>query len=189
MPRFCWVLPDRKPFSTEQWPIWPAKAAAAFRLISFRDFFPMENIDEAKILTQEGMAMRKLNKISSFRVSSQGPACIPVLYVKEFGGPWKIQQRARRPGADSRRPSIEEVPAGRQVAIAGPSRVAAGKSILDDRRMWEMGRDDPDKVLMLMDEDIHKVERERERMIALKLKFVREQEERDRQDEENYIEM
>jgi len=52
---------------------------------SCRDAFPKKYIADAQRLIQQGKALRSNGKIAAFRVTAQGPGCIPVLQVRHMG--------------------------------------------------------------------------------------------------------
>jgi len=60
--------------------------------ISIHDCFTRANVPEAKKLAAKGMAIKRLGKISAFRVISQGPACIPVLQTRTARGQWTVHK-------------------------------------------------------------------------------------------------
>lgn len=55
------------------------------RAISCRDAFPKKYVGDAQRLIQEGKALRDSDKVTAFRVSAQGPGCLPVLQVRLRG--------------------------------------------------------------------------------------------------------
>jgi hypothetical protein len=71
------------------------------RGISCRDAFPKEYVMESKRLAQKGFALRQNGKAAAFRVVARGPACIPVLEVRNGGnggrGRWEIFKTVERP--------------------------------------------------------------------------------------------
>lgn len=65
-------------------------------MVSFRDCFPSDLVEHARILTQEGAGLKRERKVAAFRVAAQGPACIPVLHTKDTGGRWTVHNKTNR---------------------------------------------------------------------------------------------
>lgn len=59
------------------------QAAETARAVSCRDSFPKGHLAVVKELAEKGMALKRAGRIGGFRVKAQGPACIPVLEVRE----------------------------------------------------------------------------------------------------------
>ncbi len=50
--------------------------------LSCRDAFPKEDVEDARQLVREGMALKHEGRAVTFRVKATGPGCLPVLEVK-----------------------------------------------------------------------------------------------------------
>jgi hypothetical protein len=93
-----------------------------FKGASFRDSFPYEMLGEVRRLSAEGMAAKRAGNIMAFRVSAQGPECIPVLSVKyKNGEKWAVY------AAERQQMSREEVLQARAASEADGRRPAPAR--------------------------------------------------------------
>jgi hypothetical protein len=64
------------------------------RAISCRDSFPKEHLGKVKELATKGMSLKRGGQVGGFRVKAQGPACLPVLEVRDKAhrgpGGWSV---------------------------------------------------------------------------------------------------
>ena len=71
------------------------KEAEKARFISCRDSFPKEHLGTVRQLNGRGMELKRNGDIGSYRIKAQGPACIPVLEVRDrvHRGPggWRVR--------------------------------------------------------------------------------------------------
>jgi hypothetical protein len=70
------------------------------RAISCRDSFPKQHLGKVKELAAKGMSLKREGKVGGFRVKAQGPACLPVLEVRDKAhrgpGGWSVYIPADR---------------------------------------------------------------------------------------------
>jgi hypothetical protein len=67
------------------------ESARIFRYVAFRDNFPMEYMEDVKKLVSDGMEIKRSGAAGSFRIVSQGDACIPVLQIRKAPGKrWRV---------------------------------------------------------------------------------------------------
>jgi hypothetical protein len=70
------------------------REAEKARLITCRDSFPKDKLGEVRKLNSRAMELKRKGGISSFRIKAQGPACIPVLEVRDKShkgpGGWRV---------------------------------------------------------------------------------------------------
>lgn len=101
------------------------ESARIFRYVAFRDHFPMEYMEEVKKLVAEGMEIKKSGAAGSFRIVSQGDACIPVLQTRKAPGErWRVHvpDASKKGEAPNNRPNQNNLVESMEVTVINEAR-------------------------------------------------------------------